>query len=91
MYLHIGDDTIIPLKEIIMIINSDEFSNSKTNLKFYANCESKGFNKKLDTEEIKSYVLTDRYLYNSSVSTLTLAKRAQSDHTIAGGTSRGQL
>lgn len=77
MFLHLGADTVIPLKNVIAIfdLKSDRAANS--NKKF--------LQKKLDEKKVidvsegnaKSCILADKEIYLSGISSVTLKKRSE--------------
>lgn len=74
LYLHIGGDEVIPLKDIVAILDYEKFNCSAINKEFWAIN-----NLKLRKKEgpIKSFIITtDKKIYYSSISSTTLAKRA---------------
>jgi extracellular matrix regulatory protein B len=77
VFLHIGGDQIIPKKDIIVILDEKTMAKSEANKKFLI--KNKINNKDMDElSKEKSFILTNKKLYTSSISSLTLKKR--SDH-----------
>lgn len=75
MFLHLGADTVVPLRTVIAItdlkaarsnINSDFIKNMRANKKIIDVSEN----------QAKSFVITDKAIYLSAISSLTLKKRA---------------
>ncbi|AFS77090.1 hypothetical protein Curi_c00050 [Gottschalkia acidurici 9a] len=89
MLLHLGKDKVIPLKDIIAIIDAESAFKSEYTKEFFKIAEEDGFINSTN-EEIKSYILTERsnkhkkgdlksrqsIIYTSNISTVTLQKRA---------------
>ncbi len=81
MFLHIGDDVIIPMKEIVAILDLN-LSKSETTGEFLQIVADEGFvefpNKEIEdsSEKIKTFIMTTNKIYYSSISTSTLLKRA---------------
>lgn len=77
MVLHLGGDMVIPNKEIIAILKYDlnDFEISK---EFFKISEEEGFiNYICAPEKAKSYILTEKKIYVSPISTATLQKRGK--------------
>ena len=74
MYLHIGENEVIPLTSIISIVKCHPTKSVKTN-------SVKKFSKpfiavgNISENKIKSYILTEEYLYGSPITLETLIKR----------------
>ena len=89
MFLHLGKDFVIPLKDIIAIIDSDSRLNSKDTLEFIKIAQEEGFIKPIVEDEIKSYVIPEKMekdkkngsivrnsiIYGTNISSTTLLKR----------------
>jgi len=70
MYLHIGNEIVIPCQEIIAILNLATAGNSDTAAREEAKEET-------GTENLKSCIITAGKVYYSTISSGTLMKRAQ--------------
>lgn len=89
MLLHLGKDSVIPLKEVIAIIDKESAFKSETTKKFFDNAYKQGIIENV-TDEVKTYILTDKVIYEknvgkqarksviytSNISSTTLKKRA---------------
>ncbi|HOB40459.1 MAG: DUF370 domain-containing protein [Limnochordia bacterium] len=75
MFLHIGGDVMIPLKDLVGLIALDSGS-QPINLEFLKTAEEEGFVVQL-TGEPASLVICTKQVYLSPISTQTLAKRAR--------------
>lgn len=89
MFLHIGKNFVIPVKDIIAIIDSDACKKSTDTEKFLNSMEKEGLIYKTDKNDIKTYILTcniekekntkkyvkKNIVYTSSISSATLFKR----------------
>lgn len=89
MFLHLGGNVVVPLNNIIAIIDVDSISKSKDSKDFFKLAEKKGFVYKISSKETKSYVITERVekknkgalkiirtiIYFSPISSVTLHKR----------------
>lgn len=75
MFLHLGNDVIIPLRELISIHDYKE-GRSAINRQFIQNMKSKRQVVELTADKPKSFIITDRKIYFSAISAMTLKKRA---------------
>lgn len=79
MFLHLGENVVIPLNEIIAIfdINSTTSMDTRHFLKI---AEEEGFIQRITKDEPKSFILTERnkksIIYLSPISSVTLSKRS---------------
>ncbi len=73
LFLHIGEDIVIPLKDIVGIFDIKIRENNSTK-EFLQIASEEGFVKEKSDEE-KSFVLTSENVYFSSISSATLRKR----------------
>lgn len=79
MILHLGADYIVPLCEVIAIIDAQTVAKSKDTKKFVNICTPKKVIMCCKEGETKSYVLSKRKgelcIYTSAISSQTLLKR----------------
>ncbi|EOC99437.1 extracellular matrix regulator RemB [Caldisalinibacter kiritimatiensis] len=89
MFLHLGKDLVIPLKDIIAIVDADSLGSQDTR-DFFKIAEEEGFIYNIVNDNIKSYIITERIekdkntgekirksiIYCSNISSTTLYKRA---------------
>lgn len=75
MFIHIGNDNVIRSRDIVAIVDIDIISSSSIMKEMVTREEEK---KQLikSTSEPKSVVITDHYIYYSSLSASTLEKRS---------------
>ena len=74
MFLHLGSDVSVDLKDVIAI---NDYSYLKTiNKEFLKNMRSKKFIIDISENDPKSFVITDKKIYLSAISSVTLKKRA---------------
>ena len=74
MFLHLGSDISVALKDVIAI---NDYSYLKTvNEEFLKNMKSKKFIIDISDNDPKSFVITDKKIYLSAISSITLKKRA---------------
>lgn len=73
MYLHIGNDIVVPYKDIIAILNLETSGKASTTREFF---DKNHIPKKApNLSGIKSCVITDREVLYSTISSGTLLKR----------------
>ena len=81
MYLHLGHDTVIKLRDIIGIFDLDKSTISKQTRDFLSRAEQNGQVINVTSELPKSFVLCSRdnkyVVYISQISTTTLLKRTK--------------
>jgi hypothetical protein len=75
MFLHLGADTVIPLRNVIAILDM-KITNSAITSQYINNI--KAGKKIIDISEnsAKSFIITDENIYFSAISSQTLKKRA---------------
>ncbi len=76
MFLHVGQEISILLKDIIAIIDFDTVSLSKSTEEFLKTAEDEGFVINL-TGKPNSFIVTLDKVYISPISSTTLLKRAK--------------
>ncbi len=80
MTLHLGGNTIVPIKDIIAIIDVEIIKDSVVNREFIQVAKDEGFIVDVSKEEAKSLVLTESgkntVIYMSPISSTTLLKRS---------------
>ncbi len=81
MFLHIGGDIVIPVKDVIAIMDIDTTTISKDTREFLKIAEEEGFIKSISDDLPKSFVITEMdkksIIYLSPISSVTLKKRSQ--------------
>jgi len=75
MFLHLGGDIMVPNKEVIAIFDLKMHCADATK-EFLKICNEEGFVVVIDEKETKSFVVTNKKVYYSPISSLTLRKRA---------------
>lgn len=75
LFLHLGQDVVVPVSEIIGIIDLEK-DNSPLNREFLKTAEEEGFVIQLSEEPI-SCVISAKNIYLSPISVRTLNKRAR--------------
>ncbi len=82
MYLHLGQNTVITLNEIVGIFDLDNTTVSKKTRNYLSSAEKKGNVNVVSTELPKSFIVCSNKeeknkVYLSQISTSTLLKRTQ--------------
>ncbi|GAX88719.1 extracellular matrix regulator RemB [Effusibacillus lacus] len=76
MFIHLGGDVMVPSKEVIAIFDLKMKESADATREFLNVAEEEGFIVVIDENESKSFVVTNRKVYFSPISSLTLKKRA---------------
>jgi hypothetical protein len=76
LFLHLGGDTVILTKELIAIINLENPVIAASTKEFIKVADEEGFIKNLSEDDPKSCVVTNRDVYMSPISSVTLKNRA---------------
>lgn len=79
MFLHIGENVVIPQKEVIAILDMESVCSIDSD-RFMRISDEEGFVQRVNKEKPKSIVLTERdkksIIYLSPISSVTLVKRS---------------
>jgi len=80
MFLHIGGDVVIPIKNIIAILDIDTTTISKDTRDFLKIAEEEGFVSTISDDLPKTFIITETdkksKIFLSPISSVTLQKRA---------------
>ncbi len=80
MFLHIGGDIVIPIKDIIAIMDIESTTISKDTKDFLSIAEEEGFIESISNDLPKSFIITEiekkSKIYLSPISSVTLQKRS---------------
>jgi extracellular matrix regulatory protein B len=80
MFLHIGGDVVIPMKNVIAIMDIDTTTISKDTKEFLKIAEEEGLIKSISEDLPKSFIITETdkksKIYLSPISSVTLQKRS---------------
>jgi len=80
MFLHIGGDVVVPIKNIIAIMDLESTTLSKDTREFLAIAEEEGFIESISDDIPKSFIITEidkkSKIYLSPISSITLQKRS---------------
>jgi hypothetical protein len=77
MFIHLGGDTLVRTKSIVMIINLENKDKSNIIHKFLQNAHEENLVQKMEGDNFKSMVVTNKSVYLSPISSVTLKKRAE--------------
>lgn len=81
MFMHLGGDVVISLKDIISIMDIESSSTSGVTKEFLKTAEDEGFIRRISENEEKSIILAEKdkktIIYLSPISSVTLHKRAR--------------
>lgn len=80
MFLHLGEDVVVRVKDIIAIMDMENTTISKITKEFLTVAEEEGFIISISEELPKSFIITEidkkSKIYISPISSVTLLKRA---------------
>ena len=80
MFLHIGGDVVVPIKNIIAIFDIDTTTVSRDTKEFLKVAEEEGFIESISADLPKSFIITETdkksKIYLSPISSVTLQKRS---------------
>jgi ribosomal protein S8 len=80
MFLHIGGDVVLPLRNIIAIMDIESTTVSKDTKEFLKIAEEEGFIESISHDLPKSFIITEidkkSRIYLSPISSVTLQKRS---------------
>lgn len=96
MFLHLGKNFVVPIKDIIAIIDAETALKSQDTKDFFEIANEEGFIYNIVNEGIKSYIITEKVekdkiygssirksiIYTSNISSTTLSKRAEFNKNI---------
>ena len=75
MYLHLGENYLIPQKDVVLIGDIDSTTMSDITKEFLNIAEEEGFIVDYSMGNARSFILTGETVYLSMISSSTLAKR----------------
>lgn len=80
MFVHLGENVVIPIKDIIGIFDIETTTYSSDTSQFLRMAEEDGFVKRITDEKPKSFVIAEvnkkSKIYLSPISSSTLSKRS---------------
>ncbi|MFW6287243.1 MAG: extracellular matrix regulator RemB [bacterium] len=75
MFLHLGENHLIPEKDVVLIGDLESTSISDITKEFFNIAEEEGFIVDYSNGNARSFILTGETVYLSMISSTTLAKR----------------
>lgn len=82
MFLHLGENVVVPLKDVIGIFDMETSTYSSDSMQFLRLAEEDGFVEKVSSEPPKSFVIAEvekkSKVFLSPISSATLTKRTES-------------
>lgn len=82
MFLHLGENVVVPLKDVIGIFDIETSTYSSDSMQFLRLAEEDGFVQKVSSEPPKSFVVAEvdkkSKIFLSPISSATLTKRTES-------------
>ncbi len=85
MFLHIGEEHMVPVKDIVLISDCESTMFSEITNEFLNISEEEGFIVDYSSGNPRSFVLTGETIYLSMISSTTLAKRINRLYEKNGG------
>ena len=84
MFLHLGENVVVPIKDIIGIFDIQNTMYSSDTIQFLRLAEEDGFVERISKEKPKSFVIAEvnkmSKVYLSPISSSTLTKRTNIDY-----------
>lgn len=81
MFLHLGENVVVPLKDIIGIFDMETSMYSSDTTQFLRMAEEDGFVQRITKEKPKSFIIAEvnkkSKIFLSPISSATLTKRSQ--------------
>ena len=86
MFLHLGENVVVPIKDVIGIFDLQIAMYSSDTIQFLRMAEEDGFVEKITNEQPKSFVIAEvdkkSKIYFSPISSSTLTKRTCMDYNL---------
>lgn len=84
MFLHLGENVVVPIKDVIGIFDLQTTMYSSDTIQFLRMAEEDGFVERITDEQPKSFVIAEvdkmSKVYLSPISSSTLTKRTTMDY-----------
>ena len=84
MFLHLGENVVVPIKDIIGIFDLENTIYSSDTIQFLRLAEEDGFVERITDEKPKSFIIAEvnnmSKIYLSPISSTTLTKRTDMDY-----------
>lgn len=85
MFLHLGENVVVPIKDIIGIFDLQNTMYSSDTIQFLRLAEEDGFVERITDEQPKSFIIAEvdnkSKIYFSPISSTTLTKRTDMDYS----------
>ena len=85
MFLHLGENVVVPIKDIIGIFDLQNTMYSSDTIQFLRLAEEVGFVERITDEQPKSFIIAEvdnkSKIYFSPISSTTLTKRTDMDYS----------
>lgn len=85
MFLHLGENVVVPIKDIIGIFDLQNTMYSSDTIQFLRLAEEDGFVERITDEKPKSFIIAEvdnkSKIYLSPISSTTLTKRTDMDYS----------
>ena len=85
MFLHLGENVVVPIKDIIGIFDLQNTMYSSDTIQFLRLAEEDGFVERITGEQPKSFIIAEvdnkSKIYFSPISSTTLTKRTDMDYS----------
>lgn len=85
MFLHLGENVVVPIKDIIGIFDLQNTMYSSDTIQFLRLAEEDGFVERITEEQPKSFIIAEvnnkSKIYFSPISSTTLTKRTDIDYS----------
>jgi hypothetical protein len=82
MFLHLGENVVVPIKDIIGIFDVETSMYSSDTIQFLRMAEEDGFVQRITKDKPKSFIIAEvnkkSRIYLSPISSSTLTKRSES-------------
>jgi hypothetical protein len=86
VFLHLGENVVVPVKDIIGIFDFQSTMYSSDTIQFLRMAEEDGFVERITKEQPKSFVIAEvnkmSKIYLSPISSATLTKRTDIDYNV---------
>lgn len=82
MFLHLGENIVVPIKDVIGIFDMETAADSTDTIQFLRMAEEDGFVQRITSEKPKSFIIAEvnkkSKIFLSPISSSTLGKRTES-------------
>lgn len=86
MFLHLGENVVVPIKDIIGIFDMETTMYSQDTIQFLRMAEEDGFVERIAEDKPKSFVVAEvnkkSKIYLSPISSTTLCKRTENFYNV---------